>query len=80
MVGDAYGPSGPYAERSGTPGHEAIGRRGGRVMPETILDLGIFRVERVTRSELALSAWEAARHGRWGRLTSQFGVPAGDRH
>jgi hypothetical protein len=27
-------------------------------MPETMPDLGIVRVERVTRIELALSAWE----------------------
>ncbi len=28
-------------------------------MPETMFDLGVVRVERVTRIELALSAWEA---------------------
>jgi hypothetical protein len=34
-------------------------------------------VERVTRIELALSAWEAVQYGRSGGLTSEFGCPSG---
>jgi hypothetical protein len=48
-------------------------------MPETMFDLGIVRVERVTRIELALSAWEAdvlplnytARRGDGGKPSSR---------
>ncbi len=44
-------------------------------MPEVVPDLEIVRVERVTRIELALSAWEAVRLRPIGALTCRFWKP-----
>jgi hypothetical protein len=49
-------------------------------VPSKMMKLAAYRVFPQVDGLPGLRMRAAARHGRWGRLTSQFGCPAGDQH